>query len=59
MKTIKTRAEKAYFGNNPKFGRTTKLVDLNGNVLIECMGTCLKKDLIAAYERETKKNVKQ
>lgn len=40
---------KGYFKNNSNYGRTTKLIDKYGNLIIECMGVATKKELLHAY----------
>jgi hypothetical protein len=50
MKTQDYRAEKSYFRNNSKFGRTTKLINkISGKVVFEAMGICTITDLINSY----------
>lgn len=51
----KLTAEKSYFKNNPKFGRSTKLINKeNGIILIECLGILSKKELIKTYNYVSK-----
>ena len=49
------QAVKGYFRNNPKFGRTTKLV-VSGVVVLEVMGVCPLKALAAQYQNQLARN---
>lgn len=59
MTNFKTK--KSYFKNDPKFGRSTQLIDVKtGEVVYECIGTCSKSDLIASmnYSKKIQKETK-
>lgn len=49
------KAVAGYFRNNPKFGRTTKLV-IDGLVVLEVMGVSPIKSLIAQYQNQLTRN---
>lgn len=54
MKDLRAVAD--HFRGHPRFGRTTKLVNIRtGETLIECMGVCTKGDLHIAFMREMTK----
>ncbi len=51
MTISQTTAQKAYFRNDPNFGRTTKLVEkASGRVLYEGMGIFTRRQLWASYQ---------
>lgn len=51
MNITDTTIRKGYFNDNPRFGRTTTLVEkATGVVLFEGMGVCTRKQLWAAYQ---------
>ena len=51
MTITNTTTQKAYFRNNPQFGRTTKLIEkATGRVLFEGMGICSRKELWKTYQ---------
>lgn len=51
MKNSNYTTAKAYFRSNPKFGRTTQLIEkATGKVVFEGMGVASKNDLIKSME---------
>ena len=44
------KIEKTYFRNNPNFGRTTTLKDVNGKVLVVLMGSITKAQAVESYK---------
>ena len=42
--------KKTFFRNNPKYGRTTQLIEkISGKIMIEIMGVCTLKDAYTNY----------
>jgi hypothetical protein len=49
--TATVRTEKAYFRNDPQFGRTTRLI-INGKAVLEVMGIATKRQMMGQWNAD-------